>query len=414
MTKRALFAATTGILVSVALYVFPWSKPVVQFHLEPVLSMEFPALASTKVAMDENDASSLETRYCGAMVISSNVLIASAHCQGYFLSHGVDIPGDEVTTHHSVTREVVHPEYTTTSAASSYDIMLVQLASTTTVEPVTLLHDATRPNVGDSVSILGWQSNLIMKLTTATSRCRNNGDSKNQSLSPTTSFDDDTTAFCTTSDVCNVVAGGPVLMDNVLVGLFSHCNDNDDFADQNRAVYTRTNALADFIHTNACTLSRVPPPRWCTSSGNDQDEMEDFATLLDSVSRSSSTVERSLAATDEPSEQPSENPSARPSAAPSSTPSHAPTVTPSSTPSQSPSVSHAPSAHPSVTPSSQPSAHPSIVPTARPSGIPSKAPSTTPSLAPSTAPSKSAEPSAVPSTKPSTRPSAPTSVGGAV
>jgi hypothetical protein len=95
-----------------------------------------------------------------------------------------------------------------------------------------MVRDSSLPSIGDTVSVLGLQANIVMKMNIPMYGCKA---SKGQSHTDQ--------AFCTQPDTC-VLRGGPVFWGQVLAGWMSQC----DIADQ-AAVYARMSALVDFVES---------------------------------------------------------------------------------------------------------------------------------------------------------------------
>jgi len=229
--------------------------PFVDFEM--VMGFEFPNYAYTA------------DRGCGAVVIHDDVLLASASCQGAFLSSSIIIEDDEDTSFHLAQSEHLVADITGGGGDDddddnndpNYYFMIVILEAPTTSRQAKIEAVDVPPKnlsiVGMNISFeegLTAYQGLLTKATVQQIPCNNHttAEPTNETIIDPNKF------WCASPKACDIL-GGPVFIDEAeTVGGFVHsCNEHDKVV---MARLTNANAILQKL----CEFSATKKPDYCS------------------------------------------------------------------------------------------------------------------------------------------------------
>jgi len=229
----------------------PPEPPFVDFEM--VMGFEFPNYAYTA------------DRGCGAVVIHDDVLLASASCQGAFLSSSIIIEDDEDTSFHLAQSEHLVADITggddDDDNDPNYYFMIVVLEAPTTSRQAKIEAVDVPPKnlsiVGMNISFeegLTAYQGLLTKATVQQIPCGNHttAEPTNETIIDPNKF------WCASPKACDIL-GGPVFIDEAeTVGGFVHsCNEHDKVV---MARITNANAILQKL----CEFSATKKPDYCS------------------------------------------------------------------------------------------------------------------------------------------------------
>jgi trypsin len=228
--------------------------------------------------------------FCGGSLIAKDVVLTAAHCQGTPFDvilgrHDLDDNDGQVI---GITKQLPHPNYD--DSTTDNDFMLVFLRSAATlngdVDLVTLNGDSNVPNVGDSVTVMGWGdtnirddvstlSHVLMKVQVNVISNNDCDDSSGTIGGYSDNYHGQITQnmLCAKSnqpkDSCQGDSGGPLVSGNTQVGVVSWgigCA-SDAFP----GVYARVSRGYDWIKSEVCKGSQYAAEAGFDCSGASYD-----------------------------------------------------------------------------------------------------------------------------------------------